>query len=400
MRSGVFWRACYFLRSPRVYAGNVKGSLLVYPVYYLRRSAEAIAVDIELSCRGEAMLHKRGLSRTREQTQPFARSSLMSSARRIQRTCSCGTPEGTQGQCTRCASKCRTPADGARSSVPAIVLDVLHSPGSSLAPDVTSYFSERFQHDLSQVRVHHDAQANRAADEVGARAYTVGRDVVFADGEYAPNTTAGRKLLAHELTHVVQQDGAQAKSVDDALTVGLAGDSYEREADAVANTVARAEAPKVSPKSASGLRLARAGWGEIFDAVIGVGPFDAYRARQIANEALAAAQRTGLPGLHNGPADAWRHCYWNCRMTAVLGADQAETIANNHEAHGGGPANENAMDTFNNAVGRACGSANCDSCCQGKLDTGSLRVLDGTGGIVPSIATRRSSTTTPGYRRY
>lgn len=63
----------------------------------------------------------------------------------------------------------------------------------------------RFGHDFSAVRVHADAQAGRSAREIGALAFTAGSDIVFAPGQFAPNTTHGRRLLAHELTHIVQQ---------------------------------------------------------------------------------------------------------------------------------------------------------------------------------------------------
>lgn len=128
--------------------------------------------------------------------------------------------------------------------------------------------------------------------------------------------------------------------------------------------------------------------GEKWDAFWGVGPIDAYRAKKLADEALSKASATGLPGLHNGPADAWRHAYWNCRMTAVIDADQAKEIADNHEKHGGGPAIENTMDQHNNAAGRSC-SGNCDTCVQGKLDSGQLRIIDA-GKLVPSTPTGRT----------
>jgi hypothetical protein len=68
----------------------------------------------------------------------------------------------------------------------------------------------RFGHDFSQVRVYTDAPAARSAQALGARAYTYGRDLVFAPGAYEPHTAAGQRLLAHELAHVVQQ--AQGRS--------------------------------------------------------------------------------------------------------------------------------------------------------------------------------------------
>jgi hypothetical protein len=160
----------------------------------------------------------------------------------------------------------------------------------------------------------------------------------------------------------------------------------------------RFSTPTISTGPSTTVR--RASWGEMWDALTGVGPIDALKARTMANEALAAARNTGLPGLHNGPADAWRHCYWNCTMTGGIGADQARTIADNHERHGSGPAIENNMDQHNNAEGRGCGGSNCDTCCQGKLDRGELRVLDrpedpANANLVPSSAAARSGDQQP-----
>jgi hypothetical protein len=80
--------------------------------------------------------------------------------------------------------------------------------GRPLDAATREFFSACFGHDFGNVRVHADAEAAESARAVNALAYTVGRDVVFAAGQYAPHTRAGRQLLAHELTHVVQQSGA------------------------------------------------------------------------------------------------------------------------------------------------------------------------------------------------
>jgi hypothetical protein len=87
----------------------------------------------------------------------------------------------------------------------------------------------RFGHDFSRVRVHADARAAVSARAVGAAAYTVGRDVVFGAGRYAPGTAEGRSLLTHELTHVVQQAGSGQPSGE--LTVQPADHPAEREAE-------------------------------------------------------------------------------------------------------------------------------------------------------------------------
>lgn len=77
--------------------------------------------------------------------------------------------------------------------------------GQPLPESTRSFFEPRFGRDFSQVRVHSDAEATESARAVNARAFTVGKDVVFGKGEYSPETVQGKRLLAHELTHVVQQ---------------------------------------------------------------------------------------------------------------------------------------------------------------------------------------------------
>src|SRR5712691_7865406 len=92
-----------------------------------------------------------------------------------------------------------------RSEVPPIVQEVLHSPGQPLDASTRALMEPRFGHDFSRVRVHTDAQAAESARAVDAQAYTVGRSVVFGAGQYAPKSNAGQQLIAHELTHVLQQ---------------------------------------------------------------------------------------------------------------------------------------------------------------------------------------------------
>lgn len=82
---------------------------------------------------------------------------------------------------------------------------VLRSPGWEMEPATRREMESRIGFDFGRVRLHTDARAGESAQGLSARAYTVGSDVVFAPGRYAPQTTEGRHLLAHELTHVVQQ---------------------------------------------------------------------------------------------------------------------------------------------------------------------------------------------------
>lgn len=104
-----------------------------------------------------------------------------------------------------------------RASTPApdIVDQVLRSPGEPLNPSTRAFMGARFGHNFAQVRVHTDAQAAESAQEVNARAYTAGHHIVFAPTEYSPFTATGRELLAHELTHVIQQSRANTSTLAD-----------------------------------------------------------------------------------------------------------------------------------------------------------------------------------------
>lgn len=96
-------------------------------------------------------------------------------------------------------------ADSAQTLAPDSVDRVLASPGRPLDPALRADMEQRFEHDFSEVRVHTDSTAAQSAKDVAARAYTVGRDVVFDTNQFAPHSDGGYRLLAHELAHVVQQ---------------------------------------------------------------------------------------------------------------------------------------------------------------------------------------------------
>jgi Domain of unknown function (DUF4157) len=113
---------------------------------------------------------------------------------------------------------------------------VLRSPGHALDPVARDVMEPRFAHDFSRVRVHTDSGAARSARELNALAYTVGSNIVFDAGQYAPNTAAGQRLLGHELAHVVQQ---RANAPDAApRSLGLPGSESEQEADGAARDIA------------------------------------------------------------------------------------------------------------------------------------------------------------------
>lgn len=147
----------------------------------------------------------------------------------LQRTCACGQYT-SGGECEECRNKRTLQRHPASSSdptgIPAIVREVLHSPGKPLETDTRNSMERRFGQDFSQVRIHTDAKAAESADAVNARAYTVGTDIAFNAGQYSSRSQSSRRLLAHELTHVVQQSagsvGADAEAIADATAARVA----------------------------------------------------------------------------------------------------------------------------------------------------------------------------------
>ena len=180
----------------------------------------------------------------------------------LQRTCACGQHTVAGGECAECGKTKGLPGgrpEKAFPNLPSIVSEVVNSAGQPLDAATHDFFSRRFAHDfsgirlhappvepltasvtpvrnrledeadriaegvmthgpadgaadLSDVRIHTGSRAAESARAVNARAYTIGRDVVFGKDEYQPNSSIGRRLLAHELAHVVQQsDGTGAQ---------------------------------------------------------------------------------------------------------------------------------------------------------------------------------------------
>ena len=100
----------------------------------------------------------------------------------------------------------------------------LHGGGRPLPSSLRSFFEPRFGRDFGAVRIHTDATAAEASRSIQARAFTHGRDIAFGSGEYAPHTQEGRRLIAHELTHVVQQGEASDQRAPDAIQRDIAED--------------------------------------------------------------------------------------------------------------------------------------------------------------------------------
>jgi hypothetical protein len=134
---------------------------------------------------------------------------------KIQRACACGDT------CSKCEAGqkhqlLQTKRVGASESGPITAPPIVHqglaSPGQPLDVATRAFFEPRFGQDFSRVRVHSDATAEQSARAVSANAFTVGQNIVFGPSRFAPNTDEGRRLLAHELTHVVQQSGVPSQA--------------------------------------------------------------------------------------------------------------------------------------------------------------------------------------------
>jgi Domain of unknown function (DUF4157) len=186
----------------------------------------------------------------------------------LQRKCACGGAIGADGECAECKRKResglvqrRASADAAATSrsldVAPLVRDTLSSPGRPLDAAARAALEPRFGYDFSGVRIHTDLTAARSAREVNALAFTVGRDVVFGAGQYSPDTAAGRKLLAHELAHVVQQGGTRFNP-GQPLPLAESGSALERTAETAAGQAETRSSPALGHGRASGGLLQRA----------------------------------------------------------------------------------------------------------------------------------------------
>lgn len=186
----------------------------------------------------------------------------------LQRKCACSQHQSGGGECTACKNnrlnlqrKTDTATDNT-TDVPPIVHEVLNSPGSPLDSNTRNYMESRFVNNFSQVRVHTDSKAAESAKAVDALAYTVGPNVVFGAGHYSPGQKTGMRLLAHELTHVVQQQQVHHQGVmNRSIEIGPEDSQAEIEADRVADDVINEHsmpfAPEINSSPAGGIALQR-----------------------------------------------------------------------------------------------------------------------------------------------
>ncbi len=156
----------------------------------------------------------------------------------LQRKCTCGNHTVAGGECAECHKKRlqrMATHQGEPGTAPPIVHEVLHSPGQPLDSTIRAFMQPRSRHDFSQARIHTDRKAAESAQAVQALAYAVRNNVVFGAEQYKPSTASGQHLIAHELTHVLQQGLTDLSGSE----IHHAGDSpsAEQNAESVADAV-------------------------------------------------------------------------------------------------------------------------------------------------------------------
>lgn len=189
---------------------------------------------------------------TQQQNTPSL--SLQPSTNVLQRKCACGQHTVTGGECEACHKKRlqrKATGHSTPETVPPIVHDVLRSSGQPLDARTRAFMEPRFGHDFSGVRVHTDAQAAESARVVNALAYTVGNHIAFDTNVHQPNNAKGHELIAHELTHVIQQSQG---------TVGSRPENnadLEAEANNVSSTIVRGVTQGISTVEQAQVSLQR-----------------------------------------------------------------------------------------------------------------------------------------------
>ena len=127
--------------------------------------------------------------------------------------------------------------EGEVSSSTEAQINAARGSGQSLDSDVEAKVGDALGQDLSDVRVHTDSESDQLNSDLNARAFATGNDIFFSEGSYSPHTSDGQELIAHELTHVVQQGTGQVIAPSSGMTVNEPGDVHEQEADRVASSI-------------------------------------------------------------------------------------------------------------------------------------------------------------------
>lgn len=151
-------------------------------------------------------------------------------------------------------------------AAPATVDHALSESGAPLSTSIRGNMEQRFGHDFSQVRVHSSSSAAKSARDVNARAFTVGHDIVFGAGQYIPGTHEGQKLLAHELTHVVQQRTGLVSGVQRSPEICKTAKRDDVLTDILAKATAAAGDQQLLPDLYLAIKRARACFSDLDEA--------------------------------------------------------------------------------------------------------------------------------------
>jgi len=305
----------------------------------------------------------------------------------LQRQCACGGSSESAGGCAECKAKreaalqrrvANQGASPAVNTAPPIVQDVLRSPGQPLDAGTRAFMEPRFGHDFSHVRIHTDAKAAESARTVDALAYTVGSHVIFGAGHYAPDTFWGRALMAHEFTHVLQQNGSNANSP---LQMGAENDTSEQEAHTQSHRVMADKGHGSLPA----MGIARPGtvqrfWGWVAaGAAVGTAAYltwAIYCLSPLLDPLKDVSFNRFIPWMYarygGDPLpsrfwDAFGHCWIGCEGTKKCGATATAVAGQARELYrefqgifGIRPHDSYSQDTNNQATGRGFGDQGVD----------------------------------------
>jgi hypothetical protein len=180
----------------------------------------------------------------------------------IQRKCICDGNAEAGGECAECQAKEQMIQRQATNNdfpafLPPSVAEAMQSgSGDPLAKPARLQMENALGADLGDVRVHTESQAARAARDLNAEAFTFGQDIFFGAGTFQPEKPEGQKLLAHELTHTVQQKGNDSLQANSAggVTISQPGEPQEVEAEAVAQRVMMGKPPALQLSPAAHLQ--------------------------------------------------------------------------------------------------------------------------------------------------
>ena len=259
-------------------------------------------------------------------------------------------------------------AQNGGSYAPTIVHKVLRSGGRPLDPGARSFMERSFGHDFSRVRVHTDSQASASAESIRAHAYTVGSDIVFRAGRYDTGSQAGQRLLAHELTHVVQQ-GASAPLARTQPAQATAAPVAVSRSSA---RVQRAIATSIAADGAASNALGACDWGLTFPETV---------------DETCVAKKSGAT--------------WKADVTALKGHYSEQTRLLPSEKEVTGPAGNTTAANYCEQVGELKALGNCPgkwymlAAVKAHEDQHATRFLPALNAVAPAISTEFAGVTVP-----